>query len=127
MGNNEFRVRNNSKKEQRKKSANRKSGIKEIEVLGDGERLRPILKLSPECCAFFQMTRIAIEGAVPSERYFPSLRRWDALGILSALPFENGEAGKEVKAVKLEIQMAYDEITLDSTVINPKLAHSSKS
>lgn len=126
MRNNEFRVGTTLRKS-REKSANRKSGTKEIEVFGDGKRLKPTLKLYPECCAFSQMTRIAIEGAVSSEQCFPSLRRWDALGILSALPFENGEAGKEVKEVKLEIQMVADEITLDSTVINPKLAHSSKS
>lgn len=43
-----------------------------------------------------------------------------------SLPFENGEVGKS-QGVELEIQMAYDEITFDSTIINPKLAHSSKS
>lgn len=31
------------------------------------------------------------------------------------------------KGMELEIQMASDEITFDATVINPKLAHSSKS
>lgn len=95
MRNNEFRVRNNSKKEQRKKHANRKSGTKEIDMFGDGKRLRSILTPSPELCAFFQMTRIAVEGTFSSERCFPSLRRWDALEILSALPFENGKAGKK--------------------------------
>lgn len=39
---------------------------------------------------------------------------------------ENG-AGRSKWRGELEIQMAFDEITFDSTVINPKLAHCSKS
>lgn len=57
---------------------------------------------------------------------FTGLRRWNTQWILLALPFENGEAGRR-EEVELEIQMASDEITFDSIVINPNLAHSFKS
>lgn len=47
---------------EKKKSAKQEVSHKRNKVFVNvGERLRPILKLSPELCALFQMHRIAME------------------------------------------------------------------
>lgn len=104
----------------------RKWGTKEIEMFGDGKRLRHILKLPSKFCPFPNDQNC-------SRRYcffwtiFPKSEKTGCTRDSFSFAIWEWKSREEVKGMELEIQMVSDEITLDSIVINPTLAHSSKS